>query len=207
MSFSRSLAILILSLIFTSSFFLGISSYTLGDLIQRESIKQFMTDQGMKLAGQQCQHECGNDADYKGCIGNCTTSLNNQVNSVVGTAIDEIYKQSLFGTTLNEISYLASQYFIFLIIGTLAGVAMFIISKNPFSTLGKDLITIAISLFISTFSTNLIVGYANLPIDIMKALSDYFAPGFNLQNIFGLVFLAVGIAFLVINRMKHIKKK
>jgi hypothetical protein len=207
MSFQRSLAILILSMIFTSAFFLGISSYTLGELIQRESIKHFMTDEGLKFAGQQCQHECGSDADYQGCIANCTASLNSQVNSVVGTAIDEIYKQSIFGTTLNEMSYLASQYLIFLIIGVLAGVVMFMISKNPFSTLGKDLITIAISLFISTLSTNLIVGYANFPAEIMKALSDYLASGFNMQNIIGAVLLSAGIAFLVIDHLIQRKKK
>jgi hypothetical protein len=207
MSFSRSLAILILSMIFTSAFFLGISSYTLGNLIQRDSIKQFMTNEGMGFAGQQCQHECNGESNYQGCISNCTASLNGQVNSVVGTAIDEIYKQSIFGTTLNEIAYLASQYLIFLVIGSLAGVAMFMISKTPFSTVGKDLITIAISLFISTLSTNMIVGYANIPVDIMRALSEYLASGFMLQNIIGLAFLAAGIAFLAINRFMQRKKK
>jgi hypothetical protein len=207
MSFLRSLAIVALSLIFTSSFFIGITSFTMGNLIQRESIKQFITTEGLKAADQQCHHECAQKADYQSCLGNCTENLNEQVNDVVGTAIDEIYKQNFLGTNLNDVSYQATQYLIYIIIGAVAGLVLFFSSEKPFSTVGKDLITIAISIFITTLSTNFLIGYANLPLDLGKAFSNYLSAGFAQQDFCGILFLVAGIVVLAINYAIQRRKK
>jgi hypothetical protein len=207
MSFKRSLAILVLSLVFTSAFFIGITSYTMGRFIERDSIKQFITDQGLKAAGQQCQHECNQNAEYQSCLGNCTQSMGNQVDQVVGTAIDELYVQNILGTSLNEMSKAASQYMMFIIIGAVAGLLLIFASEKPISTVGKDMITIAITLFISTLSTSLLIGYANLPLDLGKAFSSYLSPGFSQQNFYAIIFLTLGIVMLAANYINQRRKK
>ena len=200
MSFLRSLSVFILSLIFTSFIFIAITSNTLGTLIQKESIKVFLGTEGKKFTSLQCEEDCkqysGNQAE---CLQSCEADLTNQTSVVVDKATDEIYQRNFFGFNLNETSSAASDYFAFLIIGIISGVLLMVASKTPFSTLGKNLISIAISLFILVLFMYSIMIYVNLPLNLGKDFLSYLSPGFDQQIKYGIILLVAGIVLIVIN--------
>lgn len=200
MSFLRSLSVFILSLIFTSFIFIAITSNTLGTLIQKESIKVFLGTEGKKFISLQCEEDCKQySGDQAECLQSCEADITNQTSVVVDKATDEIYQRNFFGFNLNETSSAASDYFAFLIIGIISGVLLMVASKTPLSTLGKNLISIAISLFILVLVMHSIMVYVNLPLNLGKDFLNYLSPGFDQQIKYGIILLVVGIVLIVIN--------
>lgn len=213
MPFLRSLATFILSTIFVISIFTAITSYTLGNLIQKDSLKDFIKSEiGTEFINKQCQENCNQNTDYKdACIQLCITELSNQTQMSVDKTVDEIYQQKLFNITLNEISFFLSQYIVFIIIGIFSGILLLIASKTPFLTLGKDFISISISLFISSVTPQMVIASINLPFNLGQAVRDYLSSGFNQQINYGIILLIIGIILVVINyllkRIKTTKEK
>lgn len=200
MSFLRSLSVFILSSIFTSAIFIAITSYTLGNLIQKESIKGFLDNEGTKIINQQCDEQCKQyTSNRTECLQDCEVYLNNQTKTLIGAVTDEIYQRNFFGMNLNEVSSTSSEYLIFLIIGIIFGMLLLVASETPFSTLGKNLITISISLFILYFAMNFIIVFVNLPLDLGKDFIDYLSSGLNLSAKYGIVLLAMGIVLVAVN--------
>jgi hypothetical protein len=205
MSFLRSLSVFLLSLIFTSAIFIAVSSSNLLGLIQKDSIKTFLSVEGAKFIGEQCQSDCSNNENPATCVQLCESTSTSQTDALVNNAVDDLYQHNFFGMNLNDITYFFSQYVLLAAIGLIAGVMLFVASETPLSTVGKDIITIAVSLFISSFSTYFVIGFSNVPIEIEKIFSDYFYPAFRGQIIYGIVFLAAGLILLVANRYMHRK--
>jgi hypothetical protein len=177
----------------------------MGNLIQKDSVKGFLNIEGTKLIGQQCGEQCGQSVEnVTECLQECETHLSNQTGVLVDKATDEIYKRDFFGIKLDEVSSVVSGYILYLIIGIIFGSLLFITSKTPFSTLGKNLISISISLFILVLFIRTIVIIINAPLDIGKDFIDYLSPGLDQQMIYGIILLIIGIALIVVN---HILKK
>jgi len=202
MPFLRSLATLLLSLLFLMTISMAITSYTIGDLIQKNSIKNFFKTEilGTEFINQQCESRCNEYQDYRGeCMSLCLTDLTNQTETGVDRAVDEIYKRQFFNMNLEQISYFFANYISFAVIGIFVGIVLLIVSTTPFLTLGKNLITIAISLFISSFIPQFTFASINLPLDLGQTFTDYLSSGFNQQMVFGIIFLIAGIILVVIN--------
>jgi len=178
----------------------------MGKLIQRDSVKGFLNTEGTKLIGQQCEEQCSqlteNDTE---CLQECETYLSNQTGVLVDKATDDIYQRDFFGINLNEVSSTSSDYLIYLVIGIISGLSLFVASKTPFSTLGKNMISISISLFVLVLLMRTIVVIVNAPMDIGKDFIDYLSPGLDQQVKYGIILLIVGIVLLVVNYI--IKKK
>jgi len=208
MPLARSLAIFVLSFLFVSFILFAITSYNIGKLIQKESMKNFIKAQSMSVINQQCEEECKNYPDYKDlCIEQCLKETTNQTEAGINKAIDDIYKQKLADlTTLEELSSFLSHYILFLIIGIVCGILMFVASKTPFQTLGKGFISISISLFISSVTPQFIMASINLPFDLGKAIKDYFFSSFNQLMYYGIAFLIVGIILIIINHLLERRK-
>ena len=179
---------------------MAITSYSVGGLVQKSSIKDFIKSESGKFIDQQCQENCKQYPDYKdACIQLCITELTNQTQSSVDKAVNEVYKQKFFGISLDEISSLLIQYFLFFIIGIVFGILLLVASKTPFLTLGKNFISIAISLFISSITPQFIIASVNLPFNLGQAIKDYLSPSFNQQMYYGIILLITGIVFVIIN--------
>jgi hypothetical protein len=208
MSFLRSLAVFIISLIFVSTILMAITAYSIGNLIQKESMKDFIKVESMQFIDQQCQENCNQYTEYKeACIQLCIADLTNQTQTGVDKAVDEIYQKQIFNTNLEEISFLLSQYILFAVIGIFSGILLLIASKTPLLTLGKDFISIAISLFISSFTPQFMMASVNLPFNLGEAIKDYFSPSFNQLMNYGIIFLIIGIILIIINYLLKKRKK
>jgi len=206
MSFLRSLTVFILSFVFTTFIFIAITSQTMGNLIQKNSVKGFLNTEGTKIIGQECEDQCKQYTEnITACLQDCEVYLSNQTSTLVDKVTDEIYQRNFFGINLNEVSSTVSGYLIYLIIGIIFGVLLFIASKTPFSTLGKSLISISISLFVLVLLLRTIVIIVNAPMDIGKDFINYLSPGLDQQLKYGIILLIVGIVFLIINYI--IKKR
>jgi len=211
MSFLRSLTVFTLSFVFTTFIFVAITSQTMGKLIQKDSVKGFLNTEGTKLMGQQCEEQCSQFTENSTeCLQECQTYLSNQTRVLVDKATDEIYQRNFFGINLNEVSSTVSEYLIYLIIGIISGLSLFIASKNPFSTLGKNMISISISLFVLVLFIRTIVVFVNVPMNIGKDFIDYLSAGLDQQVKYGIILLIVGAILLVVNyiiKKKTLKKK
>lgn len=209
MSFARSLAVFVLSFVFVSSILLGITSYNIGNLIQKKSIKVFINTESMSFINDQCEENCAPYPEYKDlCIDQCLATLTNETESSVSKTVDDIYQQKLANlVSLDELASLLSRYVLFFVIGIIAGVLAFIASKTPFLTLGKDFVSISISLFISGVTPEFMLASINLPFDLGKAIKEYFSPGFRYLLYYGIIFLAVGIILLIINHFFEKRKR
>jgi hypothetical protein len=200
MSFLRSLLVFFLSLIFTSAIFIAITSYAFGSLIQKDSMKGFLGSEGDKFIGIQCGDECSQYTDNQTeCLRACSDYLTNRTSLVVDKAVDEVYNINFLGASLSSASSEASKYVEFFIISIISGIALLIASKSHFSTLGKNLITTAVALFILVVVVRTVIVYVNLPLNLGSDFISYLSPGLDKAAIYGLVLLVLGLVFVAIN--------
>ena len=208
MSILRDLGVFLISALFTFSIFMAVTSYTLGDLMQKENLKDFIESSlAPNLMEDQCEEFCMNfTGEQKQACGQiCIEQLGNRTDQGVGMAIDEVYEKEFYGVSVNQIAYVLQQFTLFVIISVVSCVLILILSEDPLGHIGKNLITISISLFIASFSPNLIMSFSNLPVE--ELLSDYLGSGLDQQTIIAIVFISVGIALVIANYLVKRKKK
>lgn len=208
MSLLRGLAVFILSSIFIFAIFTAITSYTLGSLIQKDSIKAFIKSESLNVIDKQCQDQCSQYADYKdACIQICSNELTNQTQTGVDNAVNTVYQQKFFGATLDQISSLLSQYVLFLMIGVFLGALLLVVSQTKLLTFGKNFITLAVSLFISSFTPQFIIAVINLPFNLGEAIKNYLSSGFNQQLQYAIILLIAGVILIIIDYSLDRRKK
>jgi uncharacterized membrane protein len=157
---------------------------------------QFSSD----FINKQCQSKCDQYQEYReNCIQNCVSDLTNQTQAGIDKALNEIYEKKLFNFSLNDFTSFLSNYLLFAVIGIISGILLLFVSPTPFSTLGKNFVTISVSLFISSIIPLSVTASVSLPVDLGKAISDYFSSSFNQQLIYGIIFLVSGIVLILIN--------
>jgi hypothetical protein len=200
MSFWRSAASYVLSFIFATAIVLSITSYDIGNTIEKNSIKDFIRfEMGPSFIKEQCQNKCSQYQDKEECNQFCISDLTNQTQLGIGKTLDEIYDKKLFGITLNEFILFLNNYPMFAAIGIVAGILLLFASITPLSTLGKNFVTISVSLFISALIPYFMTASVNLPLDLGGAMGNYFSSGFNQQIVFGIIFIAAGLILILIN--------
>ena len=100
MSILRGLAVFLISMLFTFSVFMTITSYTLGDLILKENLKTFIKSElSPSLLGQECENHCLSFTGEKkqACIQLCLSELGNRTEETINTAVDEVYGKEFYG--------------------------------------------------------------------------------------------------------------
>ena len=207
MSILRGIAVLLLSSIFVFSLFMGITSYTIGDLIQKESLKGFIeTGMAPSLIESQCTDFCsGKEVD---CFGACIDEMENQTSKTINDVIDNVYESNVYGVSIGSVISILSQLLLFVAIAVITGTAIFFVSDEPFSVMGRNVLSVSITLLITAFSPNLILSLSN--VEMNSVFSGYLSHGLELQALLAVVFIAVAIVFLVADyliKRKRLKKR
>jgi len=180
--------------------FTMVTSYTIGNLIQKDNIKTFIKLQlGSELATEQCNNMCSNvtETSLKTiCLGECIGRFANESGEVVNKAVDEIYSKKFMNISIDKAVSLLSSFTLFLILTIISGIALLFISETPLASLGKNCISISVSLLIFGFLPKLIP----LPeTPAVRMVFDYLSSGLGKQIYFGIIFLIIGIIFLIAN--------
>ena len=199
MSIARSVAVFLLSSIFTLALFATITSYTLGDLLQKDNLKNFI-EEGMApdIMQSQCEDFCMNYKDREQeCLKVCTDEMEKNLNMTVGSTIDNVYNTSFYGISINDVIKILEMFWLFAVITVIAAVGVFYFSDEPLVTLSRDLLSISITLFVTALSPNIILSLSNVP--MQDIFSDYMSQGLDQQMFFAIVLLAIAIVFIIIN--------
>lgn len=204
MSIIRSLAVFILSSIFTLALFIAITSYNFGSMIGKESVEGLIYQEGTVVVDQRCGDFCSNGD--QNCFSDCKSKVSNQ--TAVGEFVDEFYsKQIVGGMSLDALSGIASNYLLFFIVTAALGALLIFTSKSPLSTLGKDFVWSSAYLLASGFFIGLILSSIEFPFGIGSDVKSYLSPGLNGQTVFGIVLLAAGAALILANHFLKKKSK
>jgi hypothetical protein len=214
MSILRDIAIFLVSAMFTFSIFMAVTSYTIGDLIQKENLKEFI-ESGLApdLLENQCDEFCVNftGEQKQACAQICIEQIGNRTDESVSKAVDDVYEKEFYGISINQLANLLNQFTLFVVLSVVSCALIIVVSEEPMSHIGKNLVTISISLFIASFSPNLILSFSNLPVEDL--LSSYLGSGLDQQTIIATIFIVVGIALILTNyflkrkKEKTVKKK
>jgi len=222
MSFLRKLAAFILSSIFVISLSVFVTSYTLGDTLQKDSLKSFAKSQVVpQMIGQQCDDICKefNETEKTECLQICReqieTNRTGEIESTIDTFVDQIYEKEVLSISLSDITYILSSFILLGAITVISGALLFLASEKPFSSLGWDLISVSAYLLIIGFAPNFIPT-TGMGTDVIQSVMGYIFEGLEKQITFGVVLLVIGIIFLIIHyyigyrktkKAKKIKKK
>jgi len=208
MSVLRSLAVFLISILFTFSAFMTVTSYTLGDLIQKDNLKTFIkVELSPSLLEEQCEDHCLNltEEQKQTCIELCVSELSNQTEGAVNKAVDEVYEKEFFNVSINDLASFLKQFILFAVLAIISGTLILVLSEAPLISLGKNLISVSISLFIAGFSPNLLMVSSNIPFE--EVFSSYLAQGLDQQTFFGIIFVVIGIVLLITDYIIKRRKK
>jgi hypothetical protein len=209
MSILRDLAVFLISALFTFSVFMAVTSYTLGEPLQKENLKEFIeTGIAPEMLEQKCDDFCADfeEVQKQACIELCISEIGNKTSDTVSKAVDDVYDKEFYGISVEQMTYYLNQFILFFILSIASGALILFVSKEPLGHLGKNLITVSITLFITGFSPNLIMSFSNLPVE--ELLSSYLGQGLEQQKILAIIFIVAGIALVITNYiMKRRKKK
>jgi hypothetical protein len=199
MSILKGVAVFLLSSIFVMSLFMGITSYTIGDLLQKENLEDFIeTGIAPDLIENQCSDFCSNNnSQTQNCFETCVEEIGNQTDYTIKNAIDNVYESEFYGVSINQITSILSQFVLFVAIVIASGAAIFFVSEEPLSTLGRSMLSVSVTLFITALSPNFILSLSNIPVN--SIFSGYMSQGLELQMLFAIVLLAIAIFFLIAN--------
>jgi len=206
MSIARDIAVFFLSAIFTFTLFTTVLSYTMGNKIQKESIKEFIKSQlSSGLANQQCEGYCKDYTEAKErCMEMCLSELYNKSDETISRSIDDVYNKEIFSVKINTITYFISQFPLFFVLTIASGVLLLFASKTPLASIGKSFISVSIGLLITSFSPDFLLVSSNLP--LVQSIFDYLSLAFKQQMNFGIIFLIIGIALLATGYVLKFRK-
>lgn len=206
MSIARDIAVFALSTIFTFTLFATVISYTMGNKIQKENIKEFIKSQlSSGLARQQCENYCKDFTEAKEiCIEKCLNELYSKSNETISNSIDDVYNKEIFSVKISILTYFISQFPLFFVLVIASGVFLFFVSKTPLVSLGKSFISVSIGLLITSFSPDFLLISSNLP--LVQSIFDYMSLAFKQQLNFGIIFLVIGISLLSIGYLIKFRK-
>lgn len=207
MSFIRSLLSLILAFLFVTFLFTAVTSYALGDLMQRENIKELLSsDVAPALITQQCEWFCREDSIKEQCIDFCIVEAMSQTGESVEDVVNGLYDRDVFGITLDQIVLLMNQTPLLSFLAIVCLILIVKVSEEPLNILGKAFLTTAISLFIASFSPNFIIGSSVSGIPVLGDLFEYLAPGLELQTKISAGLFVIGVFLLIVERLERREK-
>ncbi len=225
MSLAKTLAGYIISVLFIISLYFTITSYTIGDLIQKDNIKNFVQTQlEGNVTTQTCEDYC---SDEKGrceeycnelvgelkqmcenecmqtCIQECL-SQSNETEEYVYKTVDDIYANKIIGNlSLEELTLLFRNTLMFLVLSLVFGVLIFFVSDKPISKIGNNIVVVSISLL----SMAIIPVFIITPdVPIIEMVTNYIIEGLYQQLTIGVVLIIIGIILLVIAKFLEKRK-
>jgi len=208
MSILRDLAVFLISALFTFSVFMAVTSYTLGGSLQKENLKEFIeTGLAPNFMEEQCEEMCSEytEEQNQACMQLCIEQVGNRTEQSVSNVIDDIYEKEFYGITINQLADFLNQFALFAVLSIVSCALILVISEEPLGNIGKNLITVSISLLIAGFSPSLIMSFSNLPVE--EVLSNYLGQGLEQQTTIATIFIVVGIALIIVNYFIKRRKK
>ena len=207
MSIMKSIAVFLLSGIFVLSLFMSITSYTIGGLLQKDNLKSFIENEmAPNLVENQCNDFCSDAGEQKQlCIDMCREDMGNKTDQTISSVIDNVYSTEFYGISIEKITTVLNQLILFIAITIISGTAIFFVSEEPLSTLGRNMISVSITLFITALSPNFILSISNIP--VQSVFSDYMSTGLEMQNIFAVILIAIAIVLIVVDYLIKRRKK
>ncbi len=233
MSLLKSIATYVFSALFVMFLYLAINSYTLGGMIQRDSIEGFIQSQMQEdMLYKTCDDLCSNQSNYMDCNDYCSYLEPNLRQACAedcssNISRNEQIKQSCIQSCMSRST--ESQDYIHKALGQIydkeifKGVTIDSVSKNFMNTPLFVVLTVLLGLSVflvsekpvSKMGNNIILvsisllSLAAVPLFIvtdmpaMKLIFDYLSEGLYQQIISGIVLLAVGIVLIIIGKKKN----
>jgi hypothetical protein len=213
MSVLRDLAVFLISGLFTFSLFTTLTSYTLGEYLQKESLREFIESSlDPSLIEQGCEEECSKkiegitDELKEICTEQCIIEAENKLEENLNNEINRIYEERVLGYSINEAISLLNQFTLFAILTIVSAGSILFLSEEPLSYLGKDLITISMfSFLIAEFLPNLVMLLSNISID--GVISSYMGQGLEQLKTISIIFIIIGIVLIITNYFLKRKKE
>jgi hypothetical protein len=228
MSLAKGVAGFIVSSLFIISLYLTISSYTIGDLVQRDSIKSFVESQTEgEMVSQNCEEQCSSGISYQNCedycsyldvelreeckeaclnetkqncIQMCLSQFSNKSQQYIYDMVDEVYNKKIVDDiSLDNLTQIFRNTILLLVLSLIFGFSIFFVSDKPISKLGNNLIVVSISLLSIAVIPMFII---SPDISIIKMISDYILEGLYLQLISGVILIVIGIILIIIGKKK-----
>ncbi len=225
MSLARGIASFIVSTLFITSLYLTITSYTMGNLIQKDSIKSFIQTQTTgELVSKTCEDLCSGEAasqqcnikcDYletelkescietclsEGkniCIQMCLSQTSNESQQYIYDAIDEFYNTEIISNiNIDDIISIFRNSILFIVLTLIFGFSMFFVSDEPITKLGNKIIVVSIFLLSMVVIPALIISN----ISFIKLITNYLLEGLYEQLYIGIILLVTGIILIIIGK-------
>jgi len=199
--------VFIFSMIFVTSTTLAITSYTIGEVIQKENIRNFMeTEMLPNMINESCNNACSNFTDIgirQICFDDCIIIYGSEINETINSITENIYAQGAYGLTLDQLSYFLNAYFIYFVLIAIATCILIPIIGRSLHKLGINFIYIAISCFFVSLAPKLIT----LPEDVHATkMAGYFYGAMYQQMLFGAIFVIAGIMLIIANKYFRLEK-
>lgn len=212
MSIAKSVAVFLLSSIFTFSLLTLVTTHTLGDSFQKDNLKAFASSQlGPGIMGGMCEEECQKfegitEDNLPICIEQCLQSVEMKRNET-DAVIDQMYEQDIMGQSMNETLSMMNQPLLFFAITALSAALILIFAKNPLSTLGKDIIsTASITLLIALLLPDLVLMFSGASTE--NVISEYLGSGLYTLRDISIALIISGIVLVLTEYLvKWIRKK
>ena len=206
MSLIRSLLSLGLAFLFVTLTFTAVTSYTIGNLLIKENLKEFVeTELAPKLITEQCNWFCQMETLKEECIDLCISESLEQIDQRINEMIEDFYSREIFGITIDQISTFVNQTQLFSFIAIVCLILITKIAENPINIIGKSLLTAGISLSIAGLSPNMIVGSSIGGMPVLSDMFSYLSEGLELQMKIGMGLLVLGIILLIAEKVKERK--
>lgn len=233
MSLAKNVASFIISSLFIIFLYLTITSYTIGNSLQRENVKSFIQSQlSGETASSTCENLCSNESIVQQCEDNCNLEDANVrqscndvcVNNSQDPEVKQMCMQSCFHranesqqyvfNTIDEIynKNLVSGFSIDEIMSMLNNFLLFlvisiILGTSMFFVSDKPLSRIGNDFIVVAIS---LLAFAVIPMfiispdmSVMNAVSNFLSQSLYQQLISGIVLLVVGIIIAVIGNKKN----
>jgi hypothetical protein len=216
MSLLRGVLAFVISSLFIITLYLTINSYTLGNLLQKENIKDFLQVQMTNdLAAENCESYCdylGNESQpaytenysdnilKQRCIDDCV-SRTSKSQEYLSQTVDSIYGREIInGVSLNSVAGMMSNNILMVILTIVLGVSLFLTAEKPISKMGNNLIIVAISLLSMAVVPIFIVSPEN---SALRIVSEYMFQGIYQQIIIGAILVAIGIVLAILGKKRN----
>ncbi len=200
MSLVKKILSTIFSFLFLIFLFLSINSYTIGNLIKKENIRNFAKyELGPEIIKNECEKYCSEIELKKVCMEKCFSKLSNKTDEMINSYLNEYYKKKLFGFSLDEFSNFFSNSTLFIFLTIIFLIPLFFVSKNPIKVVGLNLLNTGISILVtSLLATFSLTKFISLPTEV-KPILDYIVSGLK-NNIYISIFLLImGIILILIS--------
>lgn len=133
MSFARSLAISLVSIIFILSFSLAVTWYNFRDVLNKDNIQGFVNREIVpELINDQCNQLC-TQFNTTNCMELCISQASNEteINNMVSSALNSVYSTRIANFSIDDIvNYMNLMFLPLLVISIVSVVVMLLLTKS-----------------------------------------------------------------------------